>query len=223
MFDDELFENLLDYPEVLVKGHQQKRRFWDSFGPYSSGYVGPASPRPIPSGRVELPLRIDPDLVPPPEFDVLESRHRERSEKELTEDIEKALSDMEAIAPQFFLRNIGRMELDEYDEPLEILPLQKGVIHEEALQWVREKMGQSTCFRGLEGLSTETFYAVHDEWRLLRGGISWGALFNREAKERVEVPMWAFFPDRFAYEMFRGTGRREFIESEAPEGDEPSS
>ena len=71
-------KNLLDYPEVLLTGQEKKRKFWRSLGPYSSGYVGPAAPRPIPAGRVELPLRIDPDLVPPPEFEVLESRARER-------------------------------------------------------------------------------------------------------------------------------------------------
>ena len=219
MFDDDRFENLLDYPEVLLTGQEKKRKFWRALGPYSSGYVGPAAPRPIPAGRVELPLRIDPDLVPPPEFEVLESRARERGDDELTEEIEKALSDMDEIAPQFFLRNIGRVELEESDEPLEILPLQKGVIQEEALRIAREQMNDSTRFTALEGLSSETFTAVHEEWKLLRGGISWGALFNREAKERVKVPMWAYFPDRFAYEMFRGTGRREFIESEE-NGDE---
>ena len=49
--------------------------------------------------------------------------------------------------PLSFLRNIGRVELEESDEPLEILPLQKGD-SEEALRIAREQMNESTALQG---------------------------------------------------------------------------
>ena len=135
MFDDDLFEDQLDYPEVLFKGRTIKRKFWKGLSPWNAGYLGESAPRPIPQGRVELPLRVDPDFAPAPEFEVWTSRARPLSDEEITEEMSRVEEEMGRVSPQFFLRNIGRMEMEpDEDQEMAVQATEKGLIREEKLE-----------------------------------------------------------------------------------------
>lgn len=219
MFEEDIFEKHLDYPEVLISGKGIKTRFWRGISPWSTGSLGGNAPSPIPSGRVELPLRVDPDFVPVPEFDVLTHERRELSDEEITEDMNRVEEEMGSVSPQFFLRNIGRSSLEVDEETLEktTVDLELGQIYESSLQEAREQRGLSLRYVPEESGASLIFA---EQVRLIRDVLfdaNWSALFGREAKERSSVPLWAYFPDREAVELYGGSGFREFVESEAGE------
>ena len=221
--DDSLLERYLDYPEVLLKGIEIKKRFWSHLAPWSAGYLGEHVPRPIPAGRVELPLRLDPDLVPAPDFEVWSANRRELTDEEITEEMERVEEEMRRVYPQFFLRNIGRMEMEASPDPddewterdVEITQ-----IDEEALREAREVLKSSYRYEGDDIAASEIFNEVTREWRTLLFKEKWSRAFNKEAKDRTKVPPWAYFPDREMFEKYRGVGIREYIESEESDSSE---
>ena len=215
MFDDDAFEDQLDYPEVLVKGHDIKRKFWKGLSPWSAGYLGSTVPSPIPKGRVELPLRVDPDFAPAPEFEVWTSRARPLSDEEITEEMSRVEEEMGRVSPQFFLRNIGRMELEpDEDQEMSAQPTEKGLIREKKLEDGRAVVKENHRYEKPTVSSSDIFYGVVREWRYLLYREEWSRAFSKEAKDRSKTPPWAYFPDREMYERYRGVGIREFIESE---------
>ena len=224
MYDDHVFSDQLDYPEVLLKGRRIKRRFWEGLSPWSAGYLGESAPRPIPQGRVELPLRVDPDFAPAPEFDVWTSQARSLTDEEITEEMNRVEEEMKRISPQFFLRNIGRMEM-EADEDMEMATqaTEKGLIREEKLEQARATAVESCRYVKPEVGASDIFNGVVKEWRYLLYREEWSRVFSKEAKDRSKTPPWAYFPDREIYERYRGVGIREFIESEQEEDTEEPS
>ena len=218
--DDSLFERYLDYPEVLLTGVSAKKRFWSHLAPWSSGYLSDNPARPIPAGRIELPLRVDPDFAPAPEFDVWTSDRRELTDEEITEEMQRVDEDMRRVHPQFFLRNIGRMEMEASPDPDEEWverDVELAQIHEAALKEARSTFRTSYRYEVKDIASSEIFREVVREWRMLLFQEEWSNAFNKEAKDRTKVPPWAYFPNREMFEKYRGVGIREYIESEVQE------
>ena len=223
--DDSIFERILDYPEVLLKGYAVKKRFWTHLAPWSAGYLSDEPDRPIPSGRIELPLRLDPDLVPAPEFDVWTAERRELTDEEISEEMHRVTEEMGRVYPQFFLRNIGRMEMEASPDPDDEWTqrdVEIAQIDEAALKEARGVLETSYQYEGEEIGASEIFREVTREWRTLLFREDWSHAFNKEAKERTKVPPWAYFPDREMFEKYRGVGIREYIESEEPESEKDS-
>ena len=65
---------------------------------------------------------------------------------EITEEMNRVEEEMKRISPQFFLRNIGRMEL-EADEDMEMATqaTEKGLIREEKLEEARATARARSC------------------------------------------------------------------------------
>ena len=216
MYSDDDLTQLHDYPEVLISGVSNKRKFWERLSPWNTGALGESAPAPIPAGRVELPVRVDPDLVPAPEFDVLLKTRRELSEEEVTDAMAEAMERMEDVYPQFFLRNIGRAVREADDvEAREDLELGLIPIREGSLEAGREALRTSQAAQFSEKGVSARFYEVVEETRYLLFAENWGRLFGRESKETIPVAPWAHFPTRSDLERYGESGYREFVAEEA--------
>ncbi len=220
MYSDDDLKELHDYPEVLVSGVSNKQKFWERLSPWNTGAMGDSAPAPIPSGRVELPVRVDPDLVPAPSFDVLLRQRRELTSEEVTEAMEEAKDRMGDVYPQFFLRNIGRSVRHADDQELtQEFELGLVPIREDSLEQGR------TAVRTPQGVDFEEksvsarFYETVEEARYLLFSEDWSRLFGREFKEEIPVPPWAHFPTRADLERYGESGYKEFV-AEEETGDE---
>ena len=128
---------------------------------------------------------------------------RERKEEETTKAMDAMEEAMEHSMPQFFLRNIGRAERYEDDEPLferEAVELAK--IDQSGMDELRELILHYTQPITLTQTSYEIVGEFSRDRRQLLGREDWTRFFGKEHADSVDGALWKHFPDDETFERY---------------------
>lgn len=137
----------------------------------------------------------------------------------LPEAVAKAEEQREETTPQFFLRNVGRVERLDHDElAWERRESELQGFDDRALEEARRLQRNYTPPPLLEKASYRRVSENVNEMRDLMFRVKWTRFFGSEVKARVAGPLWKFFPDDAAFERFGGVGSQR-VEATHPASD----
>lgn len=140
--------------------------------------------------------------------------HREfdAEKDQVSEGVAKTDEQREETTPQFFLRNVGRVErLDEETIPWDYRESELQGFDDRPLEEARRLHRTYTPPPLLDRPSYQELGEGVDEMRDLMYRIRWTRFFGHEVRERVQGPLWKHFPDEAMFLRYAGPGAQRVL------------
>lgn len=160
-----------------------------------------------PRRTVGMNIAEDPLFAGVRSTDTVARPHREfdPEKDQPSEAVAKADEHREHTTPQFFLRNVGRVErLDDEIIPWELRESELQGFDDRALEEARRIQRTYTPPPLNDRPSYHEMGDAVDEMRDLMYRIRWTRFFGHDVKQRVPGPLWKHFPDEAMFRRYAG-------------------